>query len=254
MTKSAFDFDGKSVLITGAASGIGRATALAFAEAGARLLIGDLADAAEETAALAREKGAEAAFLRTNVSDPAQVEALVAEAERRYGRLDAAFNNAGILPSTKPLAEVDVEEFDRIIAVDLRGVFLSMKYEIPAILRAGGGAIVNTSSVAGVVADPDMAPYAAAKHGVAGLSKAAALDYGAKGVRVNALAPGLIATPMTERWLADPDISAALMANSPMKRPAQPEEMAGAVLFLCSPAASFVNGTVFEADGGQSAH
>ena len=254
MTKSAFDFDGKSVLITGAASGIGRATALAFAEAGARLLIGDLADAAEETAALAREKGAEAAFLRTNVSDPAQVEALVAEAERRYGRLDAAFNNAGILPSTKPLAEVDVEEFDRIIAVDLRGVFLSMKYEIPAILRAGGGAIVNTSSVAGVVADPDMAPYAAAKHGVAGLSKAAALDYGAKGVRVNALAPGLIATPMTERWLADPDISAALMANSPMKRPAQPEEMAGAVLFLCPPAASFVNGTVFVADGGQSAH
>ncbi len=254
MSDSYLDFDGKVVLITGAATGIGRATALAFADRGARLVIGDLSQAAEETAALAREKGVDAVFVKTNVSQSADVQALVAEAEKRFGRLDIAFNNAGILPSTTAFAETDEVEFDRIIAVDLRGVFLSVKYELQALLRAGGGAIVNTASVAGVVADPNMAPYAAAKHGVVGLTRAAALDYAAKNIRVNAVAPGLIATPMTERWLADPQISKALMANSPIQRAAQPEEIAAAVLFLSSPAASFINGSIFVADGGQTAH
>lgn len=254
MSDSYLDFDGKVVLITGAATGIGRATALAFADRGARLVIGDLSQAAEETAALAREKGVDAVFVKTNVSQSADVKALVAEAEKRFGRLDIAFNNAGILPSTTAFAETDEAEFDRIIAVDLRGVFLSVKYELQALLRAGGGAIVNTASVAGVVADPNMAPYAAAKHGVVGLTRAAALDYAAKNIRVNAVAPGLIATPMTERWLADPQISKALMANSPIQRAAQPEEIAAAVLFLSSPAASFINGSIFVADGGQTAH
>ncbi|MGX5669004.1 SDR family oxidoreductase [Rhizobium daejeonense] len=254
MSDSYLDFDGKVVLITGAATGIGRATALAFADRGARLVIGDLSQAAEETAALAREKGVDAVFVKTNVSQSADVQALVAEAEKRFGRLDIAFNNAGILPSTTAFAETDEAEFDRIIAVDLRGVFLSVKYELQALLRAGGGAIVNTASVAGVVADPNMAPYAAAKHGVVGLTRAAALDYAAKNIRVNAVAPGLIATPMTERWLADPQISKALMANSPIQRAAQPEEIAAAVLFLSSPAASFINGSIFVADGGQTAH
>lgn len=255
MKDSYLDFDGKVVVITGAATGIGRATALAFAERGARIVIGDMAEeAANETASLAREAGAEAFFLRTNVGQAEDVKALVGAAEDRFGRLDIAFNNAGILPSTTPFAETSEEEFDRIIAVDLRGVFLCVKYELQAMLRAGGGAIVNTASVAGVVADPNMAPYAAAKHGVVGLTRAAALDYAAQNIRVNAVAPGLIETPMTKRWLADPEISKALMANSPIGRAAQPSEIAAAVLFLASPAASFINGSVFVADGGQTAH
>ncbi|MFD2173988.1 glucose 1-dehydrogenase [Rhodobacter lacus] len=254
MNDEYMDFDGKVVLITGATAGIGRATALAFAKRGARLVIGDMAEAAEETAAACRDLGTEAVYLKTNVSETADVQALVNLADSRFNGLDVAFNNAGILPATKPLADVTEAEFDRILAVDLRGVFLSMKYEIPLMLRSGGGAIINTSSVAGVVADPGMAPYAAAKHGVAGLTRAAALDYATQNIRINALAPGLIETPMTQRWLADPEISASLMANSPMKRAAKPEEIAATVLLLASPGATFVNGAVFVADGGQTAH
>lgn len=254
MPRNLLDYTGKVVLITGAASGIGRATALAFAQQGAKLVIGDVSDGAKETAEQIKANGGEALFVHTNVADSASVQALMTTAVDRFGKIDAAFNNAGILPRTAPVAEMAEEEFDRVIAVDLRGVFLCLKYEIQAMLKTGGGAIVNTASVAGVVADPGMAPYVAAKHGVAGLTKAAALDYAAHGIRVNALAPGLIRTPMTERWLADPEISKALANNSPIGRPADPEEMAGIVLFLCSPEASFVNGAIWLADGGQTAH
>lgn len=254
MNRHPLDYSGKVVLMTGAATGIGRATALAFAEQGARLILGDVSDGARETAELAREKGAQAMFLPTDVSDAASVQRLVNTAVQTYGKIDAAFNNAGVLPPTAKFADVEEEDFDRIMRVDLKGVFLCVKYQIAAMLRSGGGAIVNTASVAGVVADPGMAPYAASKHGVVGLTRSAALDYATQNIRVNAIAPGLIRTPMTDRWLADPQISAALMNNSPMARAAEPEEMAGIVLFLCSPMASFVNGAVWLADGGQTAH
>lgn len=254
MTRNLLDYTGKVVLITGAASGIGRATALAFAEQGARLVIGDVGEGARDTVEQIKAMGSEAIFVHADVSNSASVQALVNAAVDTYGRIDAAFNNAGILPPTADFADMKEEDFDRIISVDLKGVFLCIKYEIQAMLKTGGGAIVNTASVAGVIADPGMAPYAAAKHGVVGLTKAAALDYARRGIRVNAIAPGLIRTPMTERWLADPQITQALMANSPMGRAAEPEEMAGVVLFLCSPAASFVNGAVWLADGGMTAH
>jgi NAD(P)-dependent dehydrogenase (short-subunit alcohol dehydrogenase family) len=150
-----------------------------------------------------------------------------------------------VLPPIAPLAEQTETDFDRVLNVDLKGVFLCMKYQIKAMLESGGGAIVNTASVAGVVADPGMAPYVAAKHGVIGLTQAAALDYARRGIRVNALAPGLVASAMTERWLNDPVFKQNLMNNSPIGRPAQPEEMSGMVLFLCSQAASFVTGQVY---------
>lgn len=247
-------FEGKVVLVTGASTGIGRATAIAFGSAGARLILGDIDKRAAETAAAIVAAGGEARFVPCDVSDPASVRALVDAAVQTYGRLDAAFNNAGLLPPTADFADMTVEDFDRTMAVDLRGVFLCIKYEIAAMLKSGGGAIVNTASVVGLVADPGMAPYVAAKHGVIGLTKAAALDYATRNIRVNAVAPGLVSTPMTDRWLNDPDFAGKLLQNSPIGRAAQPEEISGTVLHLCSSAASFVTGQTFVVDGGQTAH
>jgi NAD(P)-dependent dehydrogenase (short-subunit alcohol dehydrogenase family) len=252
MAAEASDYSGKVVLMTGAASGIGRATALAFARQGARLVIGDVSEQAEATVAQIKASGGEALFLHTNVAESTEVQALVRTAAEKFGGIDFAFNNAGVLPPTADFADTAEAWFDRVIAVDLRGVFLCLKYQLPVLKR--GSAIVNTASVAGVVADPGMAPYAAAKHGVIGLTRAAALEYAAKGIRVNAIAPGLVETPMTRDWLTNPAMKEKLLANSPVGRAAQPEEIAGVVLFLCSPAASFVNGAVWLVDGGQTAH
>lgn len=248
------DFTGKVVLITGGATGIGRATALAFARQGARVVIGDVDDRAAETVRLVEEAGGTALFVRTDVTSAADVQHLVRTAVDTFGGLHVAFNNAGILPPTGPLAEQSEDDFDRTIAVDLKGVFLALKYEIEHMAAAGGGVIINTASVAGVIADPGMAPYVAAKHGVVGLTRAAAIDYAAAGVRVNALAPGLVDTPMTKVWQEDAAIWDAVAASNGFHRAAAPEEIAGTVLFLASDLSSFTTGTVVTADAGQTAH
>jgi NAD(P)-dependent dehydrogenase (short-subunit alcohol dehydrogenase family) len=251
--KNGFDFTGKVALVTGGAAGIGRATSLRFAHHGAKVVIGDIDPAGVEIADAIKSQGGEAVFVQTDVREAKEVENLVATAVGTYGGLHCAFNNAGILPPTIPLADVDDATFDNVLAVDLRGIFLSMKYEIRQMLQAGGGAIVNNASIAGMIAEAGISTYAAAKHGVIGLSKAAALEYASKGIRINALAPGLVETAMTKQWFDDPTMRSYFMSNSPIGRFAQPEEIAGMVLFLCSDFASFAVGQTFAIDGGYTA-
>ena len=253
MNTPSFNFTGKVALITGGGAGIGRATSLGFARHGAKVVIGDIDPAGAETANLIKREGGEAIFMQTDVREAKEVEKLVATVVETYGGLQCAFNNAGILPPTIPLADVDDSTFDNVLAVDLKGIFLSMKYEIRQMLQAGGGAIVNNASIAGMIAEAGISTYAAAKHGVIGLSKAAALEYASKGIRINALAPGLVETAMTKAWFDDPAMRSYFMANSPIGRFAQPEEIAGMVLFLCSDFASFAIGQTFAIDGGYTA-
>jgi NAD(P)-dependent dehydrogenase (short-subunit alcohol dehydrogenase family) len=249
-----FDFSGKIALITGGSRGIGRATALLFAQSGAKVVIGDVDPVGSETVEAINRDGGDAIFVRADVSNEDDVKNLIATAIKTHGGLHCAFNNAGVLPPTVTLAEMDESTFDKTLTVDLKGVFLCMKHEIAHMLQSGGGAIVNNASIAGLIAESGISAYVAAKHGVIGLSKAAAVEYANKGIRINALAPGLVNTAMTKPWFDDPNMSAHFVANTPMGRVSQPAEIAGMVLFLCSDFASFAVGQTFVIDGGYTTH
>ena len=248
-------FDGKIALVTGGTSGIGRSAATAFAKEGAKVIVsGRREEEGQATVRLIKEVGAEGLFIRCDVSKAGEVEAMIRQIEATYGRLDFAFNNAGVAPESAPLAEQKEEEFDRTIAINLKGVWLSMKYEIPAILRAGSGAIVNNASMGGLVAFPGIAPYNATKHGVLGLTKSAALDYAKTGLRINAVCPGLIATDMLADMMGGWDaMQKASAERQPIGRAGEPEEIASAVIWLCSPGASLMTGQHIVLDGGMTA-
>jgi NAD(P)-dependent dehydrogenase (short-subunit alcohol dehydrogenase family) len=243
---------GKVTIVTGGGSGIGRATALAFAREGAKVVVADIVIAGgEETVRMIKAAGGEAIFVKTDVVKTAEVEALVKKTVDTYGRLDCAFNNAGIEGEIAPTADCTEENWDRVVDVDLKSVWLCMKYEIQQMLKQGSGAIVNTASVAGLVGFQGIPAYVAAKHGVNGLTKTAALEYAKSGIRVNAVCPGVIQTPMVERaFRSSPQFGEAAAALEPVGRLGKPEEIAEAVVWLCSDAASFVTGLPMAVDGG----
>jgi NAD(P)-dependent dehydrogenase (short-subunit alcohol dehydrogenase family) len=244
-------FDGKVALVTGAGSGIGRASAEAFAREGAKVVVADVnAEGGEETVRRIKDEGGEATFVRADVSRAAEVERLVAQTIAAYGRLDYAHNNAGIGGGIASTADCPEDTWDRVIATNLKGVWLCMKYEIREMLGQGGGAIVNTASAAGLVGFRGISAYVASKHGVVGLTRTAALEYARRGVRVNAVCPGVIRTGMTEEGLQDPRGLAQYEAMEPVGRIGMPEEVAAAVVWLCSEAASFVTGHAMAVDGG----
>ncbi len=242
----------KIALITGASRGIGATAARLFAQEGAMVVLASRSE--EEMARIMEEirsNGGEAMAVKTDVTDAASVEALIQRTVDTYGRLDIAFNNAGIAGGNKPLVETTEELFDRVIAVNLKGVFLAMKYEIPAMLAGKGGSIVNMSSTVGLVGTgAGIAPYIASKHGVVGLTKAAALEYARHNIRVNALAPGTTLTPVNEQWIEDEQIRQRIINGIPLRRIANAKEVAEAALWLCSDAASYVTGMTLPVDGG----
>ncbi|HEV7757653.1 MAG TPA: glucose 1-dehydrogenase [Acidimicrobiales bacterium] len=245
-------FTGRAALVTGAAGGIGRETALLFARRGAQVAVADLNLAgAQETVKLVEGDGGTAVAIEVDVADPASVHAMVAATVERFGRLDIAHNNAGIKGADMPVAEMDDAVWRAGIGIMLDGVFYCMKHEIPELLKVGGGAIVNTSSGAGLIGVPRFANYVAAKHGVIGLTKAAALEYATQGIRINAVCPGTARSQMVDQWMqGSAEAEAAVAALHPIGRIAEPQEIAEAVVWLASDAASFVVGAALAVDGG----
>ena len=239
-------------LVTGGSSGIGRATALAMATEGTKVAVADVnVQGGNETVRLIEEAGGEALFVKTDVSDAEDVKALVDNTMHTFGRLDWAFNNAGVDNQHAPIGSYSEQEWDRVLNINLKGVMLCMRCEIPAMLTSGGGSIVNTASVAGLIGTPISPAYTTSKHGIVGLTRSAALDYAKRGIRVNAVCPGVTRTGMVDAFIREvPEGEAQLNSQAPMGRMAKPEEIAAVVLFYCSDAASYVTGTCLAVDGG----
>lgn len=252
MTK---EFEGKVALVTGGGSGIGRATAIAFAREGAKVVIGNRnVQRGEETVAMIKKAGGTASFKRTDVLVTKEIEALVDHAVKTYGGLDLAFNNAGVEGDVAPLVDQSEANYDAVMNVNVKGVWLSMKYEIPRMLERGGGAIVNCSSIAGVIGFPKVAIYIASKHAVVGLTKTAALEYSAQGIRINAVNPAVIDTEMVDRLAVGQNMKKDdLVPLHPIGRLGRVEEIAEAVVWLCSKRSSFVTGHSLMVDGGFTA-
>jgi NAD(P)-dependent dehydrogenase (short-subunit alcohol dehydrogenase family) len=246
---------GKVVLVTGGASGIGRATCLAFAAEQAKVAVADRdAEGAEKTVAMVRETGAEAIFMRCDVSSAGDVEALVKWTLETYGRLDCAHNNAGIAGPMARTADCSEHDWDEVIRVNLKGVWLCMKFEIAQMLKQRSGVIVNTASTAGLRGSRFAGAYAASSHAIVGLTKSAALEYVSEGIRINAVCPGIVDTPMMQRAIAgDTRREAQFKAASPIGRMATPEEIAQAVVWVCSDMASYITGHAMVVDGGRTA-
>jgi NAD(P)-dependent dehydrogenase (short-subunit alcohol dehydrogenase family) len=251
-TQSGGQLVGKVAIITGASRGIGAATARHFAREGATVVLA--ARSADDVGQLAREivaANGKALAIPTDITQADAVAALVQRTVETFGRLDVAFNNAGGSVGNRPLADMAEADFDRVISSNLKGAFLALKYEIAAMLAAGGGAIVNMSSAVGLIgSQAGIAAYVAAKHGVVGLTKAAALEYAGRNIRVNAVAPGTIRTHVNERWINDPQISARIVGGIPLGRVGTVEEVAQTVAWLCSDAASYITGVTLPVDGG----